>query len=98
MAPRKRTRRKRVTFLIALMQLWLASPLFTQRVLTALCIFFLVVMLLGILRERDVMARLHSAMPVSGQYTAPASLLRVNAAVAVLNHSESRLIGVDLHR
>ena len=73
-----------VTFLIALMQLWLGSPLFTQRVLTVLCVFFLVIMLLGIPREREMMERLQSAMPVNGQYTAPVSLLRVNAFMSAL--------------
>lgn len=73
-----------VTFLIALLQLWLGSPLFTQRVLTVLCVFFLVVMLLGILNEREIMERMNAAMPVHGQYTPPVSLLRVNAIMAAL--------------
>ncbi len=73
-----------VTFLIALLQLWLGSPLFTQRVLTVLCVFFLVVMVLGILNEREVMERMKTAMPVQGSYTPPVSLLRVNAMMAAL--------------
>lgn len=73
-----------VTFLIALLQLWLGSPLFTQRVLTVLCVFFLMVMLLGILNEREVMDRMNAAMPAQGHYSPPVSLLRVNAMMAAL--------------
>jgi hypothetical protein len=73
-----------VTFALALLQLWLASPLFTQRMLTVLCVFFLVIMLLGILRERDMLDRLGPAMPKEGQYSAPVSLLRVNALMGAL--------------
>lgn len=73
-----------VTFAIALLQLGLGSPLFTQRVLTVLCVFFLVVMVLGILRERDVMQRIETAMPKEGGYSAPVSLLRINAVMAAL--------------
>ena len=69
---------------IVLLQLWLASPLFTQRMLTVLCVFFLVIMLLGILRERDMLDRITPAVPTSGEYSAPVSLLRVNAAMAAL--------------
>jgi len=74
---------------LALLQIWLSSPLFTQRMLTVLCTFFLVIMGLGILRERDLMARVERAMPKDGQYTAPVSLLRVNAVMAAL------IIGVN---
>ncbi|MDF1670002.1 MAG: hypothetical protein P1U83_10335 [Roseovarius sp.] len=73
-----------VTFAVALLQLWLSSPLFTQRVLTVLCVFFLVIMVLGILHERDVMDRLSPAMPLEAGYTPPVSLLRVNAMMAAL--------------
>ncbi|MFK7941101.1 MAG: hypothetical protein AB8B82_17105 [Roseovarius sp.] len=73
-----------VTFLVALLQLWLGSPLFTQRVLTVLCVFFLVVMVLGILNEREVMDRMKAAMPTHGEFTPPVSLLRVNAMMAAL--------------
>lgn len=73
-----------VTFAIALLQLWLANPLFTQRILTVLCVFFLIVMGLGILREREVMERIKPAMPKGEGYSAPVSLLRINAAMAAL--------------
>lgn len=73
-----------ITLCLALLQLWLSDPVFTQRVLTVFCTFFLVIMLLGILRERDVMDKVAPAMPVHGQYTPPVSLLRVNAAMAAL--------------
>lgn len=73
-----------VTFLIALLQLWLGSPLFTQRMLTVLCVFFLVVMVLGIFKERDMLDRVRPALPANGSYTPPVSLLRVNATMAAL--------------
>lgn len=73
-----------VTFLIALLQLWLGSPLFTQRMLTVLCVFFLVVMVLGIFKERDMLDRVRPALPANESYTPPVSLLRVNATMAAL--------------
>ncbi len=73
-----------ITVAIAVVQLWLGSPLFTQRLLTVLCVFFLIVMLLGIFRERDLLARVKPAIPVNGEYSPPVSLLRVNAAMAAL--------------
>lgn len=73
-----------ITFALALLQLWLASPLFTQRMLTVLCVFFLVIMLLGLLRERDMLERLGPAVPKEGSYCAPVSLLRVNAVMGAL--------------
>lgn len=73
-----------ITFAIALLQLWLGSPLFTQRILTVLCVFFLVIMVLGILREREVMERIEPAMPKGEGYSAPVSLLRINAVMAAL--------------
>lgn len=72
------------TFLLAMLQLWLANPLFTQRLLTVMCTFFLMIMILGILRERDLMERLGPAVPAAASYTAPVSLLRVNAIAAAL--------------
>jgi len=73
-----------ITLAVAVLQLSLSSPLFTQRLLTVICAFFLVIMLLGILREREMLDRLSPAMPINGQHTAPVSLLRVNATMAAL--------------
>lgn len=73
-----------LTLAIAVFQLTLCSPLFTQRILTVICVFFLLIMLVGILREREMLERIAPAMPVSGQYSAPISLLRVNAAMAAM--------------
>ncbi|WP_371228742.1 hypothetical protein [Roseovarius sp. 2305UL8-3] len=73
-----------LTLAIAVLQLWLSSPIFTQRVLTVICGFFLVVMVLGILREREVLERLRKTMPANGRHSAPVSLLRVNATMAAL--------------
>lgn len=74
---------------LAFLQLWLSSPLFTQRMLTVLCTFFLVIMVLGILREKDLMEKVGSAIPEDGNHSAPVSLLRVNAVMAAL------IIGVN---
>ena len=73
-----------LTLAIALLQIWLASPLFTQRMLTVIGVFFLVVMALGMLREREMLERISPALPLDGAHTTPVSLLRVNAMMAAL--------------
>lgn len=69
---------------VAGVQLWLGSPLFTQRVLTAFCLFFLGVMVWGILREREMLERVVPEGRRQQQISAPVSLLRINAIVAAV--------------
>ena len=70
---------------LAGLQLWLNNPLFTQRVLTVLCIFFLGVMVSGTLREREMLARVvPKGRPTMRQLSTPVSLLRINAVVAAV--------------
>ncbi|MEO1138800.1 MAG: hypothetical protein AAFW87_05015 [Pseudomonadota bacterium] len=64
---------------LSTLQLWIADPLFSQRILSGGCIFVLLVMLIGVRREKEVLARVMRTTP-SGQ---PVSLLRVNAVFAV---------------
>ena len=69
---------------LAGVQLWIVNPLFTQRVLTVFCVFFLAVMIWGILREREMLARVVPEGRMSHQVSAPVSLLRINAIVAAV--------------
>ncbi|WP_317625105.1 hypothetical protein [Rhodalgimonas zhirmunskyi] len=81
--------RARITYLavLALMlmaiavQVWMADPLFSQRLLSALCIVYALVMLLGLAGERDV---LDSFAPDDGQMPMAARrhMLRLFAFVA----------------
>ena len=67
---------------VAGVQLWLANPLFTQRVLTFFCVFFLGIMVWGTLREREMLERVVPKGQVDQQTSAPVSLLRINAILA----------------
>ena len=74
-----------VIIAVAGLQLWLGSPLFTQRVLTFFCLFFLAVMVWGILREREMLERVIPEERRTEQHVgAPVSLLRINAIVAAV--------------
>ena len=64
------------------LQLWAMEPLLTQRIISAACLFFLVIMILGMRCERDLLDRV---APQDG--SAPVervSLLRVNALAAAV--------------
>ena len=70
-----------VTVLVlSALQLIVADPLFSQRLLSGGCVFVLLVMLLGMRREEQVMARVTDRL-VDEQ---PVSLLRVNAGFALV--------------
>lgn len=72
------------TLLLAGVQLIVNDPLFTQRIVTGFCSFFLVIMLLGMRREKDMLERI---APTSGKNAQPVkrvSLLRVNALAAAV--------------
>lgn len=73
-----------VIIAVAGVQLWLGSPLFTQRVLTMFCLFFLTVMIFGIMRERKVLEHVVPQDSRSQHISAPVSLLRINAIVAAV--------------
>ncbi len=73
-----------IIIVVAGVQLWLGSPLFTQRVLTLFCVFFLAVMVWGILREREMLERVVPEGRMDQQVSAPVSLLRINAIVAAV--------------
>ncbi len=70
--------------LLAGLQLWLGNPLFTQRVLTVFCILFLGVMVSGMMREREMLARVLPKGRTDQPVGAPVSLLRINALVAAV--------------
>lgn len=65
---------------LAALQLLVGDPLFSQRILSGGCIFVLLVMLLGVRREKEVMARMMHSV-TEGR---PVSLLRVNAWFALV--------------
>lgn len=69
---------------LAALQLWLNDPLFTQRVLTGMCVFFLVIMILGIRREKDMLERVVPQQSADGTPVERVSLLRVNALAAAM--------------
>lgn len=75
-----------VAIIVALsaLQIGLNSPLFTQRVLTGFCIFFLIIMLLGMRRERDLLERVVPNSAHRGQAVERVSLLRINAIAAAM--------------
>lgn len=69
---------------VAGLQLWLGSPLFTQRVVTVFCVIFLGIMIWGILREQEMLDRVVPEGRMPRQVCAPVSLLRINAIVAAV--------------
>ncbi|MCZ0813352.1 MAG: hypothetical protein ACQEVT_13470 [Pseudomonadota bacterium] len=69
---------------LAAVQLWLNDPLFTQRVLSGMCVFFLVIMILGIRREKDMLERVVPQQSADGKPVERVSLLRVNALAAAM--------------
>ncbi|MEO3416424.1 hypothetical protein AAFO92_17370 [Roseovarius sp. CAU 1744] len=69
---------------VAALQLWLGSPLFTQRVVTFFCLVFLIVMVWGIMREQEMLDRVVPEGRMPHQVSAPVSLLRINAIVAAV--------------
>ncbi|WP_317055174.1 hypothetical protein [Roseovarius rhodophyticola] len=68
--------------MLAISQLIISSPIFSQRILSAACIFVLVVMILGMRREDEVLERVSPNSVVRGKLMARVSLLRVNALAA----------------
>ncbi len=83
---------------LAALQLWLNDPLFTQRVLTGMCVFFLVIMILGIRREKDMLERVVPQQSADGTPVERVSLLRVNALAAamVIAVNELLIVGETL--
>ena len=73
-----------VMIVIAAVQLWLNNPLFTQRVLTAFSVFFLIIMILGLRREQDLLERVVPNNAHRGQLVERVSLLRINALSAAM--------------
>ncbi len=71
-----------VMLVLAVSQLLISSPLFSQRILSAACVFVLLVMILGMRREEDVLERVSPNSVVRGKVMARVSLLRVNALAA----------------
>ncbi|MEM6577531.1 MAG: hypothetical protein AAF678_03495 [Pseudomonadota bacterium] len=67
--------------LIAL-QLVLASPLFTQRLVSAGCIFVLVIMLFGVRREKQILGAVMKGVRSVRPLSSPVPLMRVNALFA----------------
>lgn len=68
---------------LAISQLLISQPIFSQRILSGACIFVLIVMVLGMRREDEVLERVSPNSVVRGQIMQRVSLLRVNALVAV---------------
>ncbi len=66
--------------MLAALQLVVAAPIFSQRLLSAACLFVLLVMVLGLRREKQIMDRV---MTTVGEGK-PVSLLRVNAVFALV--------------
>ncbi|SEL08566.1 hypothetical protein SAMN05443999_103262 [Roseovarius azorensis] len=70
--------------LLAALQIWLNDPLLTQRLITAFAVFFLVVMVLGVMREGEMLDRITPRSADGTPEFKVVSLLRVNALVATL--------------
>lgn len=73
-----------ILLVLSALQLWLNNPLFTQRGISAVALFLLVVMVLGMIREGDVMARVTPTTAEGEAVYETVSLLRVNALVAAM--------------
>ncbi|MEO0568877.1 MAG: hypothetical protein AAF066_14180 [Pseudomonadota bacterium] len=67
---------------LAAVQLAIASPLFSQRLLSGGCLFVLIVMVLGVRRENLVMKRVAEGIRSTTPMSSPVSLLRINAVFA----------------
>lgn len=70
--------------LLAALQIWLNDPLLTQRLITAFATFFLIVMVLGVLREGEVLDRVTPRQVDGTPEYKVVSLLRVNVFVALM--------------
>ncbi|NCQ24849.1 MAG: hypothetical protein GW798_10490 [Roseovarius sp.] len=70
--------------LLAALQIWLSDPLLTQRLITAFATFFLIVMVLGVMREGEVLERVTPRLADGTPEYKVVSLLRVNALVAMI--------------
>lgn len=71
-----------ITLALIALQLLLASPLFTQRLVSAGCIFVLVVMLFGMRREKQIMGAVMKGVRSVKPLSSPVPLMRVNALFA----------------
>lgn len=71
-----------VTLALIALQLILANPLFTQRLISAGCVFVLVVMLFGVRREKQVMGTVMKGVRSVRPLSSPVPLMRVNALFA----------------
>lgn len=69
---------------LAGLQIWLNDPLLTQRLITAFATFFLIVMVLGVIREGEVLERVTPRNADGTPEYKVVSLLRVNALVAMM--------------
>ena len=69
---------------LAGVQLWWNDPLLSQRILTGVCTFFLVIMILGLRREKDMLERVAPIKDGDAQPVERVSLLRVNALAAAI--------------
>ncbi|MEM7075104.1 MAG: hypothetical protein AAF484_08455 [Pseudomonadota bacterium] len=67
--------------LIAL-QLLVLNPIFTQRLVSAGCVFVLVVMLFGVRREQQIMGVVMQSVRSAKPLSSPVPLMRVNAIFA----------------
>ncbi|SFO01187.1 hypothetical protein SAMN04487859_11341 [Roseovarius lutimaris] len=73
-----------ILLMLSAVQLWLNNPLFTQRGISAVALFLLVIMVLGMMREGDVMTRVTPTNADGEEVYETVSLLRVNALVAAM--------------
>lgn len=67
----------------AVSQLLVSEPLFSQRILSGVCLFVLMIMVLGMRRETQVIDRVATNAKLNGEAAIRVSLLRVNAITAV---------------
>lgn len=73
-----------ILLVLSAVQLWLNNPLFTQRGISAVALFLLIIMVLGMIREGDVMTRVTPTNADGEEVYETVSLLRVNALVAAM--------------
>ncbi len=73
-----------VLLILSALQLWVSDPLFSQRLFSGFCVFFLIIMLMGLRREKNLLDRVAPMERFPNQTVKRISLLRINALIAAI--------------
>ena len=81
-----------ITLALAALQLIVQDPLFTQRIISGFSIFFLLIMFLGMLRERDVLDKVPHPSIATKADVPKVNLLRINALMSLVVLSVNEML------